>query len=295
MKPTFIGIGAQKAATSWLHGVLGNHPDVFVSEPKELDFFSYYFDRGYEWYERFFADGADKLHRGETSPSYLYNPTVAARARAYAPDLKVIAILRDPVSRAFSNHLHEIRKGHLRGSELFEDGLANNPCYVEQGLYAKHLSVWFDVFPREQILVLLSEEIDKDPATQLDKVYAFLGVRALAPDEAALGRAHESVGVRNEAVGALLRNTRQAIRRAGFGGALRRVKRLPGVDTVLRLNRRDLRREIPPMEASTRKALQATFASDTLRLPALIGRPDLPWPTYAAAASARPEGGEPAR
>ena len=100
MKPTVIGIGVQKCATSWMHSVLGAHPQIGVSDPKEVDFFSYYFDRGYSWYERHF-DHLQKLEaRCDTSPSYFYDPRAAVRALEYRSDLKVIALLRDPVDRA---------------------------------------------------------------------------------------------------------------------------------------------------------------------------------------------------
>lgn len=287
MKPNFIGIGVQKAATSWLHEVLGHHPDVFVSDPKELDFFSYFFDRGYEWYERHFAQGGGRRVLGETSPSYLYNPAVPARIHDYDPDMRIIVILRDPIARAFSNHLHEIRKGHLTLSENFEDGLRNNPAYLEQGFYHRHLSNWLSVFGRDKVLILISEEIERNADAELARVLTHLGLNTSVNDEWARGRSHESVGYKNPVLGRTVRNAGRMIRRAGLGDMLDTVKRLPPIEAALSLNRRDLRRELPRMREDTRARLVGTFADDVLALPQLIGRDSLPWPTWEAAAVLR--------
>ncbi|HET7203585.1 MAG TPA: sulfotransferase, partial [Steroidobacteraceae bacterium] len=177
-RPTYVGIGAQKCASTWLHRILAEHPQVAVPAEKEIDFFSYRYDHGFQWYERCFADaGRASLARGEISPSYFCEPSVPARIERYAPDVKILLSLRDPVQRALSNHRHEVRVGHLTGRDLsFEAGLANNPMYVEQGLYATHLKRWLRHFPREQIHVVLMEDVEAGPAGVCRTVYRFLGV-----------------------------------------------------------------------------------------------------------------------
>jgi len=180
-RPTYVGIGAQKCASTWLHRMLEAHPQVCVPEVKDVDFFSYRYDRGYQWYERCFVDGDDSnvpaRARGEISPSYFCEPAVPERVAAYLPDAKIIVSLRDPVQRALSNHRHEVKEGHLTGDDLsFERGLRNNPMYVEQGLYATHLKKWLKYFPRERILVVLMDDVEVDPRGVCRTVYQFLGV-----------------------------------------------------------------------------------------------------------------------
>lgn len=177
-RPTYVGIGAQKCASTWLHRILAEHPQVAVPAEKEIDFFSYRYDHGFQWYERCFAEaGTASLARGEISPSYFCEPSVPARVARYAPEMKILLSLRDPVQRALSNHRHEVREGHLVGRDLsFETGLANNPMYVEQGLYATHLKRWLRHFRREQILVVLMEDVEAAPAEVCRTVYRFLGV-----------------------------------------------------------------------------------------------------------------------
>lgn len=177
-RPTYVGIGAQKCASTWLHRILAEHPQVAVPAEKEIDFFSYRYDHGFQWYERCFEDaGPGSLARGEISPSYFCDPSAPARLARYAPDVKILLSLRDPVQRALSNHRHEVREGHLAGRDLsFEAGLANNPMYVEQGRYATHLKRWLRHFPQEQILVVLMEDVEAEPAAVCRAVYGFLDV-----------------------------------------------------------------------------------------------------------------------
>ena len=108
MKPNFIGIGAQKCASTWVYKVLQDHPQAYVSEPKELNFFSYYYNHGFQWYERFFENTRDRIAVGEISPSYFNASAAPYRVCQYNSNMRVIVTLRDPVERAYSHHLWEV-------------------------------------------------------------------------------------------------------------------------------------------------------------------------------------------
>lgn len=281
--PSFIGIGVQKCATSWLHDVLHGHPDIYTSDPKEIDFFTAKYDRGREWYCRHFAKGAECTARGETSPSYFYNPGVPERVHAFDPDIKLIVIFRDPVARAFSNHLHEIRAGNFTQGIAFEDGMRNNPVYVEQGRYATHLSRWLDVFPSSSLLPLIFEEITAEPEKAVRQVYEFLGVDPAGRFDDSRKTSNESVAYRHPGLQSVLWRGGNALRRAGLGAGLERIKSVPPVKKVMTLNKQDLRVAIPPMRPETRAALSAELAPEMARLAAMLGRDSLPWPSYSAA------------
>ncbi|MEL6522308.1 MAG: sulfotransferase [Pseudomonadota bacterium] len=278
--PTFIGIGVQKCATSWLHEVLQAHPDVFTSTPKEIDFFSAAFDRGYEWYERHFEEGRAVTARGETSPSYFHHPQVPARIKAYAPDAKLIVVFRDPVDRAFSNHLHELRKWHFTSSERFEDGLRNNPLYLEQSRYAKHMALWLEVFPKEQILPLIFEEITQTPDQAIRQVYAFLGVDPEGKIDESRTSSNESVAFRNDRLQVMLQSGGNALRRAGLGKALESFKSIGPVHYLMNLNKRDLRVEAPPLSDETRALVAAELEDDVKALAKMLGRESFPWRSF---------------
>lgn len=277
-KATVIGIGAQKCASTWLYGVLAQCADVHLSDEKEVDFFSYYFDRGYEWYEKKLTSSEQFRHRGEISPSYFVHPAAAKRASAYNPDLKILVTLRDPVARAYSNHLHEVRKGHISGSNLvFESALDNNPFYLEQGNYARHLSAWRDAFPDNQIVVLFQEDISKDRAASALQVTQALG---LPPIEAFIDkRNNESVRYQNAALGSALWRVGRAARRAGFGQVIEQIKATPGIRQIHSANRIVLRDTVAPITRETELRLTEYFAKDVQALEKILGR-SVPWSRF---------------
>lgn len=277
MRAGAIGIGAQKCMTSWVHALAAAHPEIAASSPKEVDFFSYHFDRGYAWYDRHFPEGGRLGF--EASPSYLHDPRAPRRAAAYAPGLKILVMLRDPVERAFSNHLHEVAKGHIPNTS-FAEGLANNPAYVEQGLYATHLRRWFDHFPRENILCLLVEEVRADPAAAAATVYRFLGVDPAYRSGVVAERRNESDRARLPLLRRVMRAGGDAARRLGLEEGLIRVKRAPGIAQLLKANSIPLRDEVPPPTPDDLARLRAIFAPEVEALAPLLGRDTMPWRGY---------------
>ena len=275
---TFIGIGAQKCASTWLYGVFQQCADVYVSEEKEVDFFSYYFDRGYEWYERNFRTETPVKHRGEISPSYFIHPDAADRAYAYNPDMQVFVALRDPVRRAFSNHLHEARKGHISAGNLnFETALENNPLYQDQGRYGTHLKRWLDTFPASQVHILFQEEINADREGQAHIVTDALGLPRI--DEFLDLRANESVRYRNAAFGETLWKIGNYARKNGLGSVVEQVKKAPLIKQMREGNREAMSDVVDPMTPDTEARLTEFFAPEVEALENLIGRKS-PWTRF---------------
>jgi hypothetical protein len=279
-RPTYIGIGAQKCASSWLHSILAEHPQVAVPAVKEVDFFSYRYDHGYQWYERCFEHGGAARARGEISPSYFAEPSVPERVARYLPQARILLSLRDPVERALSNHRHEVRVGHLRGPDLdFEAGLRNNPMYVEQGLYATHLRNWLRHFDRSQLLVVLMEDIETDPRAVCRDVYRFLGVEESFVPSGLAHRYNRSFAVRWSPLGGMkdavyaatrlpgLRRIWDLAARSGLRAAYRSVNIVPSSAVI------------PPPEARTLVELRARFAPEIRELEAMIGRSLAKWLT----------------
>ncbi|HEX5852149.1 MAG TPA: sulfotransferase [Solirubrobacteraceae bacterium] len=208
----FIIIGAQKAGTTSLFEYLRQHPELSFPSGKESPFFSHeaIYERGWEDYIRKalgLADPGDKW--GTATPQYMAgglweqpNPlageggyderTVPLRIHERLPDVRLIAILRDPVERARSQHrmalMNEIERRPfgqaidelLRPSSL--EGARREPReltgYVAWGEYGRILAGYFDVFPSEQILVLFTDDLERDPEHLLRRIYEFVGVRA---------------------------------------------------------------------------------------------------------------------
>lgn len=278
MKPTFIGIGAQKCASTWLYGMLQEHPEVGVGKEKEVDFFSYHFDHGYEWYERQFADCGQKKMIGEISPSYFCEAGVPERVHQYQPDAKILVSFRDPVKRALSNHRHEVRVGHFTQDGLrFESGLANNPMYLEQGRYATHLKRWLAYFPPEQLMVVLMDDIEKDPLAVAREVYRFLGVDENYQPEHLTKRFNPSYANRSQFLLAMKDMLYRVTRLPGLGW-IWGLGSVFGVKALYRgVNRVDSEQAIPAPNQQTLDALRKEFGPEIRELSDMIQRPLDAW------------------
>jgi Sulfotransferase domain len=191
--PDFLVIGAQKGGTTSLFRYLEGHPRVSAPCVKEIHFFDDAFGRGTGWYRAHFPlrRPGSRCRAGEATPYYLFHPRVPERVRATLARAQLVALLRDPVDRAFSHHQHETRAGRERlgfeeAVEAEAGRLASEPAgegyahrhfsYLARGIYADQMERWLRFFPRTQMLVLASEELYASPAEVMDQVYAFLGL-----------------------------------------------------------------------------------------------------------------------
>jgi sulfotransferase family protein len=195
--PDFLVIGAQKAGTTALYAYLRWHPGITGPSWKEVSFFDRHWWRGPAWYRGQFPLRSGSRLVGEASPSYLFHPLAPERVRSLVPAARLVALVRDPVARAYSHYQHEVALG--REPLSFEDALAaegertrgeearlvadprafSRPwwdhTYVARGLYAEQLERWLAVFPREQLLVVRSEDLGERPGQTYGEILAFLG------------------------------------------------------------------------------------------------------------------------
>ncbi len=167
---------------------------------KEVSFFDRHYRRGVRWYRGHFPLRPRGRIVGEASPGYLFHPLAPQRVRETVPDARLVVLVRDPVDRALSHYHHEVALGRERLS--FEDALdaeaartrgeaermAREPgyfsrawwdhTYVARGRYAEQLERWFAVFPREQLLVVATEELAAETAATYRHVLEFVGARS---------------------------------------------------------------------------------------------------------------------
>ena len=134
------------------------------------------YKRGVEWYERRFHHCQNGELKGEYTPTYLYSEETAHRIHSHFPSVKLIVCLRDPVKRAFSQYLHDKSIGLIRDIP-FEQALSRYDSYFEKGLYYKYLSYYFELFPPENVLVLLVEDIQNSKEAVVRQLYRFLGLK----------------------------------------------------------------------------------------------------------------------
>ena len=277
---SFIGIGAQKCASTWVYKILQDHPQVCVSDPKELNFFSYKYDHGFRWYLNHFNDGLETKKCGEISPSYFYDPLAPARAHQFNPGMKIIVTLRDPVARAYSNHLHEIRIGQYQCEDLsFETGLKNNPMYVYQSLYARHLKKWLEYFDKSQMLILIQEEIKAQPRKHAKKLAEFLGISDEHESQSINRQANVSYAEKIRGMDSLLKSVGKFGRKLGLGALVNKIRDNSLVRNLRESNRKHLSEDVPPMKPETCKELENIFQDEVNELLKIMGRDSLPWTT----------------
>ena len=185
MLPNFLVIGAAKAGTTSLYHYLRGHPQVFMSERKELNFFveNDGWVKGTSWYERQFEGAGDAVAVGEASPNYSKHPVfpgVPERIAKLIPDVRLIYLIRHPIERMRSHYLHEVAA--LRERRPIHQALAADPRYLNTSRYAMQLEQYLARFPAERILIITAEQLRHDRTATVGRVLAFLGVDPDWPD-----------------------------------------------------------------------------------------------------------------
>lgn len=208
MRPSFIVVGTQRGGTTSLYRYLAAHPGVAPTLiSKGVHYFDVNQDRPTSWYLGHFPPKAYRAWRqgvrrarlitGEASPYYLFHPSVPVRVATTLPNVRLIAMLRDPVARAFSHYHHE-REGGYEPLGTFEEALDAEPgrlapeierlgsdpsyvsfphqhhSYVARGHYAEQLTAWFAAVDRERFLVITSEDLYRDAPGTFATVEDFL-------------------------------------------------------------------------------------------------------------------------
>jgi len=176
--PNFLYIGPDKAGSSWLHEVLLRHPQVFLSEAKDLYFFDRYYDRGLDWYQAQFARaGADHKVVGEICQDYLFHPEAASRIRRDLKDVRLMVTLREPASRAYSSYLYMLKHGEDVGT--FREALTRRPELLDHGRYGAALRRFLELFPRDDVHVALFDHLQQAPQAFIDDVVRWLDLEPL--------------------------------------------------------------------------------------------------------------------
>lgn len=281
--PTFFIVGAGKSGTTSLWHYLRQHPAVFMTENKEPGYFCHSQGiRNYEKYLKMFSGATTETALGEASHAYISSPESAAWINAIYPEMKIIAVLRNPLERAYSLYNWMRREGfepidsfekaldaepqRMGGGWLVErlPGPLQNYLYFYSGLYSEQLGRYYKAFPQKQIHILLYDDLKRDPVSTVQKVYAFLDIDASFIPETSIHNAGRIP---------LSPNAQFLIRKY-----LTYPKKLhiPGAvlfrDCVLRLNTRFGKGRPPALDAGTRIGLGARFHDDIQATGRLIGR-----------------------
>jgi len=266
--PTFLYIGTSKAGSTWLFNALAVHPQVFLASSKGLYYFDQHVGRGEDWYLGHFADAHHQLARGEISHSYLSSVDAPARILATNPAIRLLACLREPVKRAFSDYLDLVKNGQHDGS--FETALERFPRLVDRGRYATHLRHYVDLFDRGQLHVGLFDDLQADPQAYADGVFAFLGVDPLVLPPSAIARRMPAGRMRNASAAAAAKKASRLVLRLGLARLRSRVKRSTLLRQVLY---RPYAEDRPAMDPATAAELRTVFGPEVAALDTMLTAP----------------------
>lgn len=269
--PTFIIFGTRKAGTSSLYHYLHQHPEVYMNSLKGSRFFLY--DpaapeaglnlpiKSVEEYEKLFEGAAKNNARavGEAVPSYMNSSAAAARMKKLIPNVLLLASLRNPVDRIYSQYQMHMR--NLKVSDRVPFTTENMEIWTKDGFYYKQLKSYFEIFNRDQIKIIIFEEWVKNPTSMLRKMYKYFGV-----DENFIPNMDIQYNVggfeKNQYIASLLKH------RKIFTKIKPMVPR--GVRaTVNQLRNRNMEKA-PPLSTEMRKKLGELFLEDIQALEALI-------------------------
>lgn len=294
--PTFLIIGAARSGTTFLAQQLASHPDVSFSDPKEPHFLAFpgqpltFTGPGdAETINRVAITEPDRWHalfdrptsaRGEGSVSTLYYGSTAIETiRSHCPDVRCIAVLREPVDRAYSAWLYQVGKGYE--TESFEHALdleADRIAagwhhmwhYEAMGHYASQLTTFIDALGLDRLLVLDHRALQDDPTTTIGRCFAHLGLPAVSLTDLDF-EVNRGGTPRSRAVaGALARARRvEPVRRA--------IKAVVPFKVRERLRAANL--DQPPMSVTARDRLRAAFADEAEQLRSLLGDEAPAWTT----------------
>lgn len=261
--PYFIHAGAPKAGSTWLYAALSEHPEIYLPPGKELQFFDKHYRLGERWYGRQFAGAPEGALAGDISPEYLFAPEAARRIAAYAPGMKILITLREPVSRLLS--WRQQRRSLGERVEPPEAWLADE-ARLQRHRYLPALERIYAAFPRGQVHVDFHEDLIADPQAFLDAVCGFIGAPAFTPS-ILHQRVWSAREARNPGLMRIAYAGGQTLRALGLA---RLVGHIGTHSWFTRLAYSEVEPDQPGPEA--RRRAQAFFAQDNDALEALTGR-----------------------
>jgi hypothetical protein len=270
--PDFVVIGGSKCGTQWIHECLREHPQIFLTrETPEIFFFDRYFDRGVDWYARYFLDYAGQKRVGDVTSTYLAHPNAATRLKQVLPDATLLVSLRNPVERAWSRYLHMWRKGDIEPSLTFRQAWQVAPQILNDGDYAAHLTRWLTSFNRSQIHLLVLDDAQSDAGAFLRRIYTILGVdpgfRAAFTDE----RTNEHQTPRSLLLARIAFRFSRFLHRNGLHRGVEFYKR-SGLKRLVLHSNREYHKEPGPLSTEDRSWLAARYRSDVEQLSSLVDR-----------------------
>lgn len=297
--PNFLVIGAAKSGTTSLHFYLAQHPQVFMCPVKEPGFFAFEGEdsqRKDPWraggihpvitdlhtYQSLFGEVTDQAAIGEVSPAYLVRPKACERIQHYIPHARLIAVLRNPIERAYSAFLMQRLYSDrpvadfaqlIKTKALARHAGVTGETRIDAGFYYQHLRRYYDRFSPGQMRIYLYEDLKEKALSTLQDMFAFLQINETFQPDTSIR--HMSGGVpRNNLWRAVLfwLNRSKVVLRPFLPARVRHTLR----DTLYGVTQKALETQ-PPPTLETRQAILDIYREDILKLQDLISRDLSAW------------------
>ncbi len=281
--PNLFLIGAQKAGTTFLATLLGQHSQICLAEPKEPHYYTQHWDKGYDWYRGFFLR-PDNPWLLDASPSYSAAPLegelaegkvprrmsgVPQRIAASAPDSRFIYLMRDPVKRAYSAYWHNVRAGNE--SRPVSEALRAGGTYLRMGCYHYQIQRFLECFDRDQFLLLFFEDFVKHPEQTAGDCIEWLGLEPVADFEVGKGKNESyTYGPLLSRVDSMLAN------RGGVKRLAKSAKRFVP-HNLLQKVRQSMTKAVPPLADTDQSWLANYYAEPNRLLESELGLKHLDW------------------
>lgn len=171
----FVAVGPQKTGTTWIYEMLRKHSKLcFPRNVKETMFFDKYYDQGIRRYQSYFQHAEEGQTLAEVAPSYFDHQEIPCRIHKLNPQCKILISLRNPTERTFSLYCHHLQKGRV--PKDFSQATKRMPRILESGHYSRFVPLWLEMFSREQVLFVLTDDIKAQPSRVLQKICNFANV-----------------------------------------------------------------------------------------------------------------------
>lgn len=276
----FIGIGAAKSGTTWLTTCLAEHPDIFIPTIKEVCFFHDLegrgnYQKGFAWYNSFFKEAKSNQKKGEYTNQYMIAPDSAELIEENYPNIKLIACLRNPVDMIYS--LYWWRKATVVGEKLpdtFEEALKKED-FLNKAKFGGQLKKFYDFFPKEQIKVILFEDLKQDPEKIFGEVLDFIDVEKFSPPSL-----NKKVNVAKESNSKILNVFLllffKLLKKLNLSADIRNILSKEPLNTIFtKLTKKDY--NYPKISDEAREQLKKYYIDDIDLLESLIDKDLSPW------------------
>jgi hypothetical protein len=263
--PNFLFLGPDKSGSTWLFDVLSRHPSVYLSPAKDVYFFDQEYHRGIAWYAKFFRPSDEQIV-GEICHNYLGSPVAPDRIRdSLGPSVKLMACLREPLERAYSDYLNLKRNGWQLGD--FETALLERPNLIGSGLYYKPIRNYLERFGRDQMHVGVFDELRADPQAFLNRVTDWMRIERMALSASDSAPSRPAAAPRSQLVARMAKATAIQVRKSGHPEFVGRAK---SNHLIRKLLTRDLPPERPSISARARRIVREAVRDDVHRLSAYL-------------------------